>query len=230
MATRGSSLWTKAIRILAQEGFGQFLKRAVAKVSSPLLEFGSVTFFLRELEQALPEARPALKLHLRQASASDLDLVLAASDPSRSLEALQRRLRRGDLCFIAITEDGRVANSRWVATSRARIPELGRDLILRSNEAYIYDSYTHPDFRRCGVDGAVRRFVLSHLRSAGFQKAYSYVRGDNPVGLRAVRRWQEPAAKLWYIHLRGFRPWVFGRPRGATLVLSRGNSGQNEEK
>ena len=61
-----------------------------------------------------------------------------------------------------------------------------------------------------GVDGAVRCFIFRWLRAAGFKKVYSYVRGDNPVGLRAARCRQQPIGKLRYLRLRALRPWVFG--------------------
>jgi hypothetical protein len=56
----------------------------------------------------------------------------------------------------------------------------------------------------------VRCSIFATLRGYGARRAYSYVRGDNPVGIKAARRWQQEVATVRYLLLPGLRPIVFG--------------------
>jgi len=187
------------------------LVRALKKLSSPLLEAGSVLIFVRNLDQDLFEAKSDLELELRLATPSDFALSPEGYDRYRSVDMLEDRFKLGDLCFLAIDGEGKVAHSRWVTTGLREIPELGMEVMLWPGEAYFYDGYTRPDLRGHGIDAVVRCSIFRRLRSTGYKRAYSYVRGDNPVGLRAARRWQHPIGRLWYLRPRGLRPLVIGR-------------------
>jgi SAM-dependent methyltransferase len=106
-----------------------------------------------------------------------------------------------------------------VTTDRAYIPELDSDVVMRPGEAYMYDGYTRPDARSAGLDGAIRCFIFRSMREAGRHRLYSYVRGDNPVGLRAARRWQTSAGTVSFASVRGLSPRVrSGRGRLPQLV------------
>lgn len=224
-----SACLSRAARVFEEGGLRHLLIRVLQKLMLPLLEFGSIIFFMRKLDENLPEARAALELKLRLASPSDLCLLLEGSDPSQPVETLRERFRRGDLCFIAVDADGKVAHSRWVTTERAYIPELGMDLVLSPGQAYFYNGFTRPDVRGRGIDGVVRCFIFCSMRAAGFKKIYSYVRGDNPVGLRAARRWQRSAGRFWYLRLRGLRPLAIGRCRLGLPDLTKSTMDQEEK-
>ncbi|HKA34889.1 MAG TPA: methyltransferase domain-containing protein, partial [Candidatus Binatia bacterium] len=139
--------------------------------------------------------------------------------PSLGAAMVAERFARGDRCFVAVDSEGRVAHCRWVATAAAEIPELDMELVLWPGEAYFYDGYTRPDARGRGVDAAVRTHIFRWLRSAGYKRAYSYVRGDNPVGLRAAARLQRSVGKVAYFKPRGGRTVVFGDRRPALPLL-----------
>jgi hypothetical protein len=86
------------------------------------------------------------------------------------------------------------------------------DIEPRPGEAYFYDGYTRPDARRHGLDGLVRCFIFDMLRADGFNRVYSYVRGDNDPGLRAAGRWQTRVGEIWFFRIRGFRAWLVRKP------------------
>jgi ribosomal protein S18 acetylase RimI-like enzyme len=115
--------------------------------------------------------------------------------------------------------DGTVAHSRWVTTLATALPELGMAVAPRPGEVYFYDAYTRPDQRGQGIDGTVRCFIFETSRAAGFKRAYTYVRGDNPPGLRAAHRWMTCVGELWFLRIRGFRAWLIRkRDAGRPLV------------
>lgn len=207
----------KIAEVLNEGGIPHLLKRVLQKVSSPLLECGSVIFFMRELDEQLPQPRTAMEVTVRNASPVDLCLLVEART-TVSVNALYDRFRHGDLCFIAQDDEGKVVHARWVTTKQGYIPELGTELILRPGEVYFYDSYTRPDSRGRGLDGVMRRFIYDWLGSAGFKRGYSYVCGDNPISLRAARRWTRAVGRLWYLRLPGLGRLVFGR-RGLDLPV-----------
>jgi hypothetical protein len=83
----------------------------------------------------------------------------------------------------------------------------------------MYDGYSKPGYRGRGIDGAVRNFIFETLKSQGFDNVYSYVRSDNPVGIRAARRWQKQLGRVWYVHFREADPVPFGLPKAGIPIL-----------
>lgn len=215
-----SSIPHRAARVLAEGGPQHLLLQALRKLTRPLLECGSVIFFARDLSEPPPEPRAALDLKLHIASPAQLDLLLNSPEFPQTEEMLRERFRAGDICFAALDAEGKLAHSRWVTTRRGYIPELDMELFLKPGEAYMYDGYTRPDLRGRGIDGFVRCSIFVALRAGGFNRLYSYVRGDNPVGLRAARRWLRPVGRLWYLRFRGARPLVLaeGGPELPVLI------------
>lgn len=206
-----------ATRVLDEGGPRHLILRVLQKLCSPVLEFGSISFFMCELHGGLPE--PSNAFQLRLILPQDLNL-LEGFHPEKSAQTFRERFQRGDLCFAALDANGKVAHTRWVTVEKTYIPEIGRYVVLPPGEAYFYDGYTQPDLRRRGIDGAMRGFIFKTMRAAGYRKIYSYVRGDNPIGLKAARRWQQPVGRLWYLRLRGLSPLVIrrGSPDLPTMI------------
>src|SRR5437867_4935315 len=215
-------LLAKAASAVREGGSRLLLMRVLHKLVSPLLKFGSITFFMRDLTEALPEPKPSVEVKLRLASPSDLPLLTELDDHARAPEVLRDRLRRGHLCFLATTLDGTLAHSQWVTAERAAIPELSMDIVPEPGTAYMYDGYTKLLLRGRGIDGVIRCHIFGILASLGFRAVHSYVQGDNFVGLRAANRWQQSLARILYFQVRGLKPLVLGsrRMRLATFVRS----------
>jgi len=195
---------------LEQGGVPQLLRRSVNHLTSPWLEFGSVTFFHRRLDRGpeVPRLRPGLAIF--HASLDDVPLVLEASDPRRTGEIVRERLRRGDLCFLALDAAGRPIHSGWATTVGAHVPELERDIALRAHEAYLYDAFTPPSRRGTGAFGFVLDHLFTMLQSLDARVVYSYVRSDDPKGQRAACVRLRPIGTLTHIRLNGRAPLVFG--------------------
>ncbi len=183
---------------------GAFLLR---KITRSRVQIGSLTFFVRRTD-GQAKSRPASDFTVRQLFPSDREAILFGSESG--WDKLLARFHAGDLCFGALDPEGRAVHTRWVTLTGAHVPELEMDFVPAPHAAYFYDGYTRPDARRHGVDGAVRSAIFDALRPLGRTSVYSYVRDDNPEGLRAAGRAQEIAAKVRYVRLFTPKPLVFG--------------------
>ena len=205
---------------LSQGGVPQLLRRSANRLTSPWLEFGSVTFFRRSLDGGpeVPRARPGLEIF--EASLADVSLILEASDPRRTCRIVRDRLRRGDLCFMALDPSGRPIHSGWATVVGAHVPELGRDIVLRRHEAYLYDAFTPPSRRGTGAFGFVLDHLFAKLQGLGARVVYSYVRSDDPKGQRAACVRLRPVGTVRHIRVNGRAPLLLGcrHKRLPTLV------------
>lgn len=215
-----------------RDGLRRTARRALRRLASPVVGTGSLVFFVRELEGGMEDLAPpsgsSAERHgyrVREALPAELDAVREGSDPGRSVETLRERFRRGHLCFVAVDSEGTVGHVRWVTTEPPHVPELRRSLLLAPGDAYFYDGYTRPEARRRGLDGLVRTAIFRALRERGYRRAVSYVRSDNPAGLRAAARWQRPVGRVRWLRAGpprgGVRPWLFGAGGVAPLSFSR---------
>ena len=195
---------------LADGGIPQLLRRGLNHVAAPWVEFGSVTFFRRRLDLAPEVARPRPGLSVLQASLGDVALVLEASDPRRTAEIVRERLERGDLCFLALDTAGRPIHSGWATRLGARVPELERDIALKTYEAYLYDAFTPLARRGHGAFGFVLDHLFVKLQSLGARVVYSYVRSDDPKGQRSACVRLRPIGTLAHLRLNGRVPLTFG--------------------
>ncbi len=212
----------KTARVRRESGTRGLLALTCRRLASPLVTWGGLAFFEKELDDCRPSDEAcAPGFSALQLSMSDMDALRDGGDPEQDVAALEARFRRGDRAFAAIDAAGRVCHVRWVATSRVHIPEIARDIVLEPGEAYFYNGYTRPDARRCGVDGLVRNFIFATLQSEGYRRVYSYVRLDNGAGFRAASRWQHPLGIVRYLSVRKSTPWTTrGGPRIPKLEAS----------
>jgi hypothetical protein len=173
---------------------------ALKKLISPFVRVGSVYFFERDLSTELPPLRPASGVIFRRASYSDLPLLDATTGASRRKVQAEQRLSQDHLWFVVIEEaTGRLLNYRWVSTTTAFIPELNRELIVGPKQAYSYDLYTLPEFRRRGIEGFSRQSLYTHLyRDCGVERVVAYICADNYASLQACRRYLTRVGRVWH--------------------------------
>jgi len=151
-----------------------------------------------------------------QASLDDIKMVLSVSDPRRTEEVVRERLGRGDLCFLALDAAGTPVHSDWATTLGAHVPELERHVVLKRDEAYLYDAFTPPERRGHGAFGFVLDHLFAKLQTMGARTVYSYVRSDDPKGQRSACVRLRPVGTLAHVRLHGRGPLIVGR-RGNRL-------------
>jgi ubiquinone/menaquinone biosynthesis C-methylase UbiE/ribosomal protein S18 acetylase RimI-like enzyme len=213
-----SKVWRRAQDIRTESGTAALIASLLQKGSVGLIECGNVVFFSRDVDREVPPAEPGVTLRFRLASAADIPFLVRGGDPSQSSEEmLQDRIERGDLCFIAESPEGELIHSRWVATESGYIPELGMNVLLAPDEAYMYGGYTSPRWRKYGVDGAARTHIFRAMRARGKTRVHSYVRGDSPPALRAAGRWQKRGGSVWYLRIGPFGTWIKSMGNHPTL-------------
>ena len=202
---------------LRTHGAWVLLERSVRKVTRSWLDTGSLTFFVNRAPEGQPAQR-APGFEIRELFPSDKEAVLYGSESG--WEKLLARFHTGDRCFGALDARGRAVHTRWMTLAGTTIPELGMRFVPGPDTAYFYDGYTRPDARRHGIDPVVRDAIFRAARAQGRTRVYSYVRNDNPLGLRAASRAQNVSARVRYLRLLGAAPRVLGAGLlpGATLV------------
>jgi len=206
---------------LEQGGVRQLLRRSVNHLASPWFEFGSVTFFRRRLDRAPEVARLRPGLAIFHATLDDVPLVLQASDPRRTGEIVRERLRRGDLCFLAL-DAAAVRSTRggpppWVRTSRSSSATSSCE---RARPTCTTPLRRHRD---AGPGRSGSSSITSSRSSSCSARGvvYSYVRSDDPKGQRAACVRLRPIGALTHIRLNGRAPLVFGGPRNGLPTLVR---------
>jgi SAM-dependent methyltransferase len=214
-------------RLLREQGSLALGARLLRRVGHSIVEIGSVTFFERDLSAEVV-ARPSPGIGVRQLQAGDRESLLYGSESP--WEELMARFRAGDLCFAAVDQRGRALHTRWLTFTGAMIPELGLDFVPTPDAAYFYDGYTRPDARRRGIDAVVREYIFQALRERGRKRVYSYVRDDNPGGLRAAERCQRAVGVVRSVRLLGSEPFVLGRaaPLLSALLRRRSSPGRDD--
>jgi ubiquinone/menaquinone biosynthesis C-methylase UbiE len=209
----------RAAEIRREEGLLSLSSRILHKLVGSVVDWGGITFFERTLDVECSLPQPAITV--REVRAPEVAALKDGLDPTQPLEEITCRFQRGDRAFAAVDGDGAGVHTRWLTTSRAYIPEIDREIVLGRHQAYFYNGYTRPDRRRRGIDGLVRSLIFATLRPEGITAVYSYVRRDNPVGLRAAARWQRPVGTVWYVRIGRSRRFVFGARQSAFPALIR---------
>jgi ribosomal protein S18 acetylase RimI-like enzyme len=132
--------------------------------------------------------------------------------PGTSAAVVARRLRAGHLCFIARGE-GQLVAACWSATQDAWSDYLGCAIPFAAGDVYLYDAFTHPNWRGQEIAPAVCRAQLAHFREAGYRRAIRATVPENipalrahsksgfrPIGmLTSVRSgpWRRASARVW---------------------------------
>lgn len=123
---------------------------------------------------------------IKLAEAADFERITATVDKYREGKQIAERTARGDVCVIAY-KHGALGHIRWIAL--APLPAWGGHTVhLDADEAYSYDSYTRPAFRRQGLASETRIFQMTYLAQQGVRYLYSDSHLNN---IHTQRRWIE---------------------------------------
>jgi ribosomal protein S18 acetylase RimI-like enzyme len=201
-------------RLRASQGFCSATISSVRTIVGGLFSCSDCFLYACSLDKPLPIIEPISNLLFREAQVSDLCLFEEVKQPSDVLwyETLLERKR---VCVMAFKEEELAAHG-WFSvevdpvTERTYVP-------LAQDEAFIFDLFTLPSFRRQGIQSALLHHMLELIKERGYRRALSLVRVGNTassnlhekLGFQVVSRFAKVRV-LGLVFFR-FRPNLFGR-------------------
>lgn len=144
--------------------------------------FRRVIFAVRSLEDPIPNLRSRLAVSITTLSTADLAAYLRFR-PEQGLKKIRERLGRGHRCY-ASWYQGQIIDVTWVAVGRAYFQYLRRDMLLKPQDVYVYDSFTSPAFRGQGLYQAKVAYVMRRCKEQGYSRNVAVYAVEN----RAVRK------------------------------------------
>jgi len=137
-------------------------------------------------ERQFTDISPKASVDIRKLGAEDTSaFVDFRSGPDRSV--FLARLEQGHACYAA-TYDDRIASVSWIALNSATLWLLNANFRLERDELYVYDSYTHPDFRGQRLQGQIFEFIRREFTAAGIRRAITFVVPENVANLKSRAR------------------------------------------
>lgn len=140
----------------------------------------------RRLDEPIPEVRSALPITIGFLGPGDIDAYLLFR-PDATRAEFHRRLNSGHRCVGAWYE-GRIVQAGWLTLGSAWIGSVGVEIPLAPGDAYTYESYTAPDFRRSDLATTRLAWVMRHLRDAGYRRLLAAVVPENRPGFRTIEK------------------------------------------
>jgi hypothetical protein len=211
--------WPRRIRdAVGLEGPWRLILRVLV---SPV--YGAVGVHVQPLECEPYELGPLpAPTGIRKMTADDIEALLAFR-PEYRREELWERLRSGHECFMSLVGDD-LASCRWICTGEARVGSLGLVLPLRRDEVFLYEVYTHANYRGRRINREAWNAMVDEylgrgaLALVGFttvgRKPYGRNDRRNVATIRSLRlgpfkrfwvRTYGPQAESWSERLRELR-------------------------
>ncbi len=121
-----------------------------------------------------------------------------------------RRLSRGDIFFVAQSGE-EIVHQVWITFKDRWVPFLDKRVVLREKEAYLYQSYTAPDFRGKNILPAVTSIALTYLKIKEYRKLLFHVDLKNHSSPQAYQRIStaEVGTTIRYRRILGFKSYRY---------------------
>lgn len=107
-----------------------------------------------------------------------------------NINRLLERHNRGDMCYVAIVNDSKIASYHWVQEIGSHyIQQAGRFEEVRNNEAWIYHVRVAENYRGNRINGAVYQRILTDCKERGIKKVWVYtnlLNNQNRKGLEKL--------------------------------------------
>lgn len=165
-----------------------------------------------DLQERSPSpVQPRAPATFTELSAQDLPL-LAEAMGLPNMEPLLQRVEARRRCFAAcVGED--IAAYGWVSQSDEWIGEQERCIRISSEEAYIWDCVTLPDYRRQRLYSALLSHMLSVLKREGTQRVWIGTAVKNRPSIKGfANAGFRPVLDLLHLRLFSLRAWWLASP------------------
>jgi GNAT superfamily N-acetyltransferase len=204
-----------------------WLARSVGRALAPWGDLDCDVLLERSLLDDLPAVKPDAEVTLRLALPADIDRIsrLYSSDPwlylgegpptprsaEKARDLYHDRLRRGELCFLAMSGD-QIAHVNWSCfTWGDALPS--HPIRLRDGEVFTTDAITLPAFRGKGLHAFVLRAMLAHARARGLRHAYTLARVDRTDTFKGLFQlgWKECGCVIYFLPRGVTKAWFLWR-------------------
>jgi L-amino acid N-acyltransferase YncA len=132
------------------------------------------------------KATKAESVDVRELETKDADAFVAfRQGPDADL--FLARLQRGQRCFAAFV-GSRLASVSWAVKNQATLWALNADFYVEDGTAYIFDSYTHPEFRGKRLQSSIFQRICEYCKDKKIGKIVTFVAATNNANLRSRTR------------------------------------------
>ena len=145
---------------------------------------------------------------------------MAAAMGLKNPRQVMRRLARSRRCFAAKVE-GNIVAYGWVSTGRECIGEMGRQIHLQADEAYVWDCLTLPAYRRLGLYTALLIYINDTLVEDGYRRIWIGSNLDNRPSIRGfANAGYQPAVAITHLRLTSLNFYWLSRAYAARRLLA----------
>ncbi len=197
----------RAVAVLREKG----LKSLWFKLLGETV-YRRVVLLERILDEPIHPITSRIPVTIKLMERSDVDEYCAFHlDADRS--DIQQRLDSGHWCFTA-RHQGRIVHACWAASQVLWFDYLSREMLLASDEAFVYDSYTDPSYRGLNIAGVRRLEMICFFHGAGFRRLLGAVIPENQPAVRTIQKSEyRPIGTLGFFRIGPIRQ-DFGEIRG----------------
>jgi hypothetical protein len=213
-----SWLWTfrRTTYVLRTEG-----PRSVTRKSLGRTVYGRVAILDLPLEEIARDQASAVSLDVQRLQPQHFEAYLRAR-PDLASGELERRLDRGDWCYVTWTE-GEVSSSIWFRFGSAWLPELSAWIDLTPTQVFCYDNWTAPHLRGRNISATREASTSAMLSDAGLGSLVAHAYATHAAALRPlIKLGFKYVAVLTSVRLGWFRlDYIKWNNRSTELKLGR---------
>ncbi len=181
-----SDLFTKSAYYIKVNGFGAYLKKILFSIAELLVKHQEAVLFEKDLWEITGPIHPSRGVYIEIGTLNDVPRLTQLL-PQWSVRIFRDRLLRGDIFFTAQIGN-QIVHQTWISFKDKWVPLLNKKIILREKEAYLYHSYTAPEFRGKNVFPTVISKVLRYLKAQGYKRCFFLVDLKTHQSTRAYER------------------------------------------
>lgn len=171
---------------------------------------------MRRAGAATPAFRHDPELTVRRATTADAD-VYERVIGTDSATTFRRRLTDTTNCWLVHGGEA-LLHASWVTTSAAWTREIRAHVVPPPGDAYVYESFTHPDARGRGVYPFALAGICEWARGAGVPNVWVAVEEGNAPSFKAIRKAGfEPSFSMRYGRRLGRLRLEIERPEGVRI-------------
>lgn len=138
------------------------------------------------LEENIQDVEPKIKVVIREAQGAGLDKFRNTTE-EKKIKIFGERFNKGEICFIAEDQD-KIAYYGWISFNDEYEDNCHIKVKLNKKEAYWFDCWTVPEYRKMGLHTAVTTKALTYLKNKGYKRVLSFVTVKNVPSLKAFGR------------------------------------------